>query len=778
MKNEMRKTESCKKLQTAIRILAIVLLMWGTLPISITLIAPNVDNSGMYLLNIANQLGLKFGTDLAFTYGPLGFLYATQNIGHNAQIALMFYGLLTLAEIWLAFCTFRRLHGRRGMVLICCSVVLFLSGVSLWTKDYYICFLVFLALSLAWTEVHPHRYLIFASVVTVVLALIKFNTGIQCVVTLVLFVLGKLILERHHALRYLPYLPAIAATYITAFLIYNPSFAALGHYLSTNIEISSGYSTAMSLVPEPRKLAAAILCGGCFCVLIVIVFLADRESGFYLLMFSGALFQIFKHGYVRADAHIYIFFMGFLMIITVITLFLNYDRLLPALKSKHGMAVCSCLMAVVTLAVPVYALHTSLQNLSQVFPDKLNDLLYGISSRMETRITPSNEDILPDRMLKIIGNETVAVLPWELSIGAYNNINMDVMPSMQSLMAYTPDLDEENAAFFTGSSAPKYVVFAFYAIDGRLPLLETPATWQAIYENYTAVLQDGIYLLLEKNDTPYIMKLGTPDTQVDSSNAQIKLPDTGGETYVRMDAELNLWGKLNKLFYQVSPVTITLFCDDGSTINGRVLPEVLKNGIVLSDLPNSLQSTGLVMNGQPSAKKIVSFCLGGDGWKYYKATMTVHFQKVLSQKETLEYSPYKEIKVQPVENPTYKLRATKKPGIFWVDSVNGTSIKASMTTKREAGFYLSGWALDNLTKNAPKAVYLKFGDRYYQLRQTERPDVSKVYLGNTNHSRCGYAGWVSLVDSPPGKYPVSLVVICEDGASYYESAIGSMSVEP
>lgn len=115
----------------------VFILTLGTLPISIQLIGTNCDLSGMYFLNVVGQTDQKFGSDLMFTYGPLGFLYNTENIGHNAAIALIFYGLLTVAEIWLLWCTFRRLKGRHGILLIAISTVLFLSGVSLWSKDYY-----------------------------------------------------------------------------------------------------------------------------------------------------------------------------------------------------------------------------------------------------------------------------------------------------------------------------------------------------------------------------------------------------------------------------------------------------------------------------------------------------------------------------------------------------------------------------------------------------------------------------------------------------------------
>lgn len=759
------------------RMTAVFLLTFGTLPVSIGLISTNCDLSGMYLLNVMHQMGLKFGTDLMFTYGPLGFLYNTENIGSNAQIALLFYGVLTLAEAWLLWCTFRRLKGWRGILLIGFAVLSCLCGVSLWTKDYYICFLVFLAVSLAWTEETPHRYLITASALTVIVSLIKFNTGIQCMLTMVLFVAGKLLLEKKCALRFLPYLPAIVLAYAAAFFIHNPSLKALGHYISTNLDISSGYSSAMSISPQPLLLLAAVLCGGAFCVLLVLVFTSDFASGAYLFLFSGALFQCFKHGYVRADAHVYIFFMGFLMIITVMALFLDYERLIPALRRIRLHAPCCALLTAVMVLISLYALNPSVRSLADTYPNKLQDLRYGIAARLDTKIAASEEDILPDAILNAIGQDPVAVLPWELSIDAYNDINMVVMPALQSMMAYTPSLDAENAAFFTDKFAPEYVIFAFYTIDGRIPILETPATWQALYENYHAVLQEGVYLLLKKNDVPTALELGDETQQTVSSAEQVVLPDVPYGTFVRLKTGLTFWGKLNKLFYQIPPVTITLTWSDGSQTTGRVIPEVLENGIVLDNLPDSQTSTSLTINEQPDGKFVVSFQFGGDGWKYYQETMTVCYQEVLSQKAPYAYSPYETIQVTPTTDPTDGLTAVSQPRTCWVDSVNNAALQAQTVANTISGLQISGWALDDLMQCAPQAVYLQFGDKYYQLRQTDRSDVCEAYFENTDSPMCGFEGWVSMDTYQPGTYSAQLIIISADGSSYYAAPITTVVVK-
>lgn len=125
------------------KILFIILIVFATYPISIQPTSTNVDNSGMYLLNVMHTMGLKFGTDIMFTYGPLGFLYHTEPIGANVEISLVFYAIAALLFAWLLWEAFSKQTGARGYFLIALFAVIVLGGMHLCSKDYYISLSVF-----------------------------------------------------------------------------------------------------------------------------------------------------------------------------------------------------------------------------------------------------------------------------------------------------------------------------------------------------------------------------------------------------------------------------------------------------------------------------------------------------------------------------------------------------------------------------------------------------------------------------------------------------------
>ena len=56
------------------------------MPIYFAKISSGLDPSWIYAINVAGPMGLKFGEDVFFTYGPLGFLCSCAAVGGNAAI--------------------------------------------------------------------------------------------------------------------------------------------------------------------------------------------------------------------------------------------------------------------------------------------------------------------------------------------------------------------------------------------------------------------------------------------------------------------------------------------------------------------------------------------------------------------------------------------------------------------------------------------------------------------------------------------------------------------
>src|SRR5258707_2039721 len=78
----------------SLRTLALVLFsaLWVytallTLPFTYSMPATNLDGSHIFGSNYFPNAGFHYGSDLIFTFGPLGYLVYPENIGHHIDVA-------------------------------------------------------------------------------------------------------------------------------------------------------------------------------------------------------------------------------------------------------------------------------------------------------------------------------------------------------------------------------------------------------------------------------------------------------------------------------------------------------------------------------------------------------------------------------------------------------------------------------------------------------------------------------------------------------------------
>ena len=55
---------------------------------------PGLDESFPHILNVAASIGARFGADVVYTYGPLGFLLAIEDVGSNFTVGYIFWTIV------------------------------------------------------------------------------------------------------------------------------------------------------------------------------------------------------------------------------------------------------------------------------------------------------------------------------------------------------------------------------------------------------------------------------------------------------------------------------------------------------------------------------------------------------------------------------------------------------------------------------------------------------------------------------------------------------------
>ena len=471
--------------------------LWGvaiaiaTWPIGTIEPTPGLDQSWVAGLYMEAARGMQAGTEVVFTYGPLGFL-----------------GLPSLYDVWLGRIAF--LWSFLIQVALCASLI--------WAARRAFGFPLGVLVVLLVTSVATADPLLLAATVPCVAALFGdwtprrqawFAVGIGALAGIEL--LGSLrdgptlaimglatCLTFSDRRRALPaFLLATVASFGLLWVVTGQALSDLGQYMVNTASVVSGYSTSMVVFgPGPWWERPAVAIGA---VTVAIVCLAaargldrGRQIGCVVTV-AAVTFLMYKHAVVREAP----------------------DRILPFVAAS--LAICLALSPYVRRVIAVPAVVVLLAFLYIGSSDHLDSTLaYETRARtfrtqLETMALPGRaEDLqrqgrewliseydLTPKELALVGDRTVHVAPWEANVAWAYDLNWDPLPVFQQYSAYTGRLDRLNAAKLESPSAPEVILWQNTAppgvanhpgaVDNRWPAFESPAQMVAMFCRYRAI---------------------------------------------------------------------------------------------------------------------------------------------------------------------------------------------------------------------------------------------------------------------------------------------------
>ncbi len=763
-----------------LKILLFLLIMILYIPTNFTQAKFGLDQSWVYALNLFAKDGLKFGSDVVFTYGPLGFLANTINIGDNLIIGIFFWLIIYIINLFLLYTIiFKDNYLPQGNFNLIMFYIFFswLNNFLSWLPEYYILSIVIISLSLSWfSNENSKKYIFFTitCILTLMLLFFKFSCALMSLSLITLFLIS-LFLKNGFIEKKIVLLSAlIPILFCIAYLIYNPSISGLINYIISAWEISSGYNTAMSVSAGDKWLVSAFIIFFGYIVIMFIFYFADKKRFFYMILFCGVLFFNFKHGFVRADGHVRIFFCGFIIFISIITLFIDFKIIWLYLhkKSKLIMLSITCLFIITWL--PAYYIDFSPSKLFNMYNNKFNFLI-NFATDMQVGVN-QEENKLPLKVIETVKQDTITFYPWDISYSAYNDINFVPFPTLQTYTAYTSYLDNLNAEFLNSEKKPEFIFLQKKAIDNRLPFIEVPKMWESIYNNYSAEIIEDDYLLLKKSDEIHSNSKRVVSSYSFQKSESLPIPQSENIILMSIDMELSFIGKITKFLFKIPEVSMKLSYSDGSEVSGRVLPEVLETPIIINKYSVDLSESAHMLNGISLNQKIVeSLEINGKGIKHYKDKINVTFYEY-DQKMQIDYSKYNTYSKNKSNNVPHYTK-TESLQNFSVDSVNGSRYNDTIIhMKPDTFFSIQGWAADSLNKLSPKEVYIVIDDNAYKADVIARPDVSN-YFDIIEYENTGYSLTLLLDNIEAGEHNVSLLVFSkEDGLCYKSENIGKIII--
>lgn len=548
-----------------INIICIIIIFLCTFPNFIVKISSGLDPSWVQALNFFVGSKYKFGEDIIFTYGPLGFLNSACSF-KNVIIGCIFWIILHFFNMYLIYDTLKYKNNIQKILF-----TLFITFACPFSGEYYLNFLGIILIAKMWYE-DKRKYIYVYDGLLGIVFLYKFSNFTLLFIEFIFYIVCDIIkikkIYKDNIIGLLLGIVVIPVSYI----IYNPSLRGLINYIKGGYEITSGFNIGMSYFYKDAYIIWAFLVFILYIMLLIFSYKNNNKKDWlFLLILLPTLFIAYKHGFVRADDHIYISIFCLLWISAIIVIFTFNEN--------------NSLYKYTLISIGLISMILSTHNFSSIISIMKNNIFDLPQKVVESKYMNGSKYIekIEDEILYKIGNGTVTIYPYEISYILANELNYRPMPIIQIYSAYTPYLDKLNAEFFNiDEKAPKYIIFSSETIDKRLPFIEAPETYKAIYENYTIVNYTDNFLLLERLENKKILNKQLIHNEIKDKSDQIIIDNYD---IININMELNILGKLAKILWKVPEVNLNVEYKNDENRSGRIIPENLSGDVLINSLP-------------------------------------------------------------------------------------------------------------------------------------------------------------------------------------------------
>jgi len=589
-----------------------------------------IDAGWQWIVNVAADHGWSWGRELVFTYGPLGWLINPQDVGSHLLIAGIFSALLQIMLLLgLLRRLFRAVDSRASLspASVFFFSLLWYLGAAAGRRPEGSIVLIMLFLCLDFLDAGHRSSAVAAGLLLSVTLLIKASLGVSC---MLLALAGVFILARRKRWQLIGILAASCAAGLAVLLpLLFDSSRAFFQWISRSLEIIRGYSTAASILGPKSALLSCF--GLMFLFLCFLAFQAHRREDFRTMavLLPIPLLIFFRLAFVRQDGHQFLYLP---LLISCLAFPALWRRGKPG-PALVGAALFCLLTASTAGATPFRPREIPAALTRNPLPGSWNWLLNPGESRKELReksrrnLRALHIDPRWSRRIRESG-KSVAVIPWEALYAPASGLEFTPLRCTQLYSAYTAELDRWTAAGFETSAAPGWVLDDFAPVGKRRALLDAPATWRTIWENYALEDLDrerGI-LLLKRRPRPLSgtwRSLG--NILVTPGKDGVRPPDSLYPVFAEIHAPLNFLGVLNAKFFRVPMLLAVFHREDGTRSWTRLIAATAVNGILVSDFPRDFEAYAALWTDKRDLP-VRSMEIIGPGLPYYARTFRLQWK--------------------------------------------------------------------------------------------------------------------------------------------------------
>lgn len=554
-------------------------------------LVPTLDGSNFASYAYFTAHHFQYGTEVVPMAGPYGFImfgwiYGGELFGLRLAAGLVLNGALAALTLWFFL---RQEKGALRWVWLAAQVAF-----TPFVEDLPIEWMLLLGGLFLVTPPANRGGLVRVLPVTALLALLSLVKGTQLLLGLATLgvVLGGLAGQRRWrdaALVAAGYAGTLAAFWLLA----GQSLANLPAYVSGILQLGGGYTEAMSIPTPPALFFRGLLVTAGLALGLGFALVARRREAAAVaavLLLAGHTFVQWKHSFVRADGHAYIYFHY--AVVAALTIVLTGRVAGPVRVTAASLVAFGTLaLAMVPWGEPESMLPSPGRAASasyQRFSRNARHLLNPAAARVELdqQLAAQRRIHALPQVDAAVGSRSIDLYGYEHGLIPLNRLNYRPRPmGGGSFNVYTPALMELNRAFLRDPARrPDYYLLKLQTIDQRLLTQDDGLALLEIVQRYRPMLVEHEHLLLQSHPGPEAAA-PRPLARVTARFGQpVAVPAVAdGEVLLaRIDVRPSLAGRLRAFLYKPAEVAIALTDRDGTVRQRRLVPGMARSPFLLS----------------------------------------------------------------------------------------------------------------------------------------------------------------------------------------------------
>lgn len=546
-------------------------LAWVALTISFfyptnAVLDASLDYSNYGSYSYFTAKGFHYGSEVIPMCGPYGFvMYGFVHSDHLFWVRLIaelcLKGILAALVIWL-WRAARATPVFRWVWLV--SLVMFMLGIEDYPEDWLI---LIGGLWIIRQVSLPNMRYYQPMIMVVILAFVALVKGTHLVLTMATIGVALLpALARQQWKQVAVLGGGFLASILFWWLLAGQRPGDLPAYVHGILELSSGYNLAMTLDETSgtfwRGASLTLLLVGS-CLSAAIVRRHQIATVASLLLLTGFVFLKWKHGFVRADGHIFIYFaFAAAAASTWVLLISSVDPKGYPLKGwGQRLALASSGGAFV---LALYGLGDGkIQNsrwvyefYSDALKNKIQQLLNlpAAKALLDTELQSRSLFNKIPATQQFVGEGKIDVFGFEHGITLLNNLNYRPRPvGGGAFSTFTPHLMRLNGAFMDDPARrPDFFLVRYKTIDNRLASQDDPLTFLRLLDLYTPVLVEQGYLLFEKGPSSALTHPQVIESRIIGFNEEVTVPEVPRDQMLLASFEISpsFYGRVRTAFYK------------------------------------------------------------------------------------------------------------------------------------------------------------------------------------------------------------------------------------